>query len=187
MELETENSELYLKGLPVDGGFEVPAFYFEELENELLAFAETEEYVIDGVNSGSFEVPEGYFDQLNKRIIAGIVEEKVVKSEVEVMEGKIVSLFGRPLVMRVIGIAASAILVSGLYFFQPQNSGNGIATQLEVGVNEVVEHLEATELDEELLCDAGWCNELDGLLPEKEQNGYESYLELEEYLIIDEL
>lgn len=187
MELEIENSELYLKGLPVDGGFEVPASYFEDLENELLAFAETEEYVINGVSSGSFEVPEGYFDQLNERIISEIVGEKVVIGEVEVKEGKIISLFGRPIVMRIIGIAASAILVSGLYFFQPKNTQNGMASQVEVGVNEVADHIEASELDEDLLCDAGWCHELDGLLPEKDQKGDDSYLELEEDLIIDEL
>jgi hypothetical protein len=187
MELEIENSEMYLKGLPVEGGFAVPTSYFEELENELLAFAETDEYVMDGVSSGSFEVPEGYFDQLNERIIAEIVEEKVVKSEVEEMEGKIISLFGRPVFMRVIGIAASLILVSGLYFFQPKSTQNGIASQVELGVNEVADHIEASELDEDLLCDAGWCNELDGLMPEKDQKGDDSYLELEEDLIIDEL
>lgn len=187
MKLEAEHSEAYIRSLPVAGGFSVPESYFEELEQNLLKGYEEEVEEKLFIEDTGFEVPQGYFDQLNERII-GNVKGREEERESEGVGAKIIPLFRRPILMWATGLAASAILVSGLYFFQPTNKQtDAMAVKESLGINDVADHLDASELDEDLLCDAGWCNEIEALNTPKDFGTEEKYLDLEEELIIDEL
>lgn len=179
---ETKDIESYLRSLPIVGGFKVPAGYFENLE-ERLALNCSEVPDLSLGDEKLYEVPEAYFEQLNDRIM-----QRLVKAE-----AKKIPLHRQPVFMWVSGIAASFLLVAGLYLYQPAAPGTAVNmvqpnTPAALEVSEVAEQFSATELDVDMLCDAGWCNELEELSKtDADKNTDRILLETDEDLIIDEL
>jgi hypothetical protein len=58
--------------------------------------------------------------------------------------------------------------------------------EVNLSTEEIAEQLSLSDVNAELLCDAGWCNELEKLNKE-EDNSIETLIDTDEELIIDEL
>jgi len=78
MDQEINNSESFLKNLPVSGGFEASIGYFERLEVQLAKDLDQTE--IKGVLAKStFEVPADYFESLNQNILQKTIQKLSTK------------------------------------------------------------------------------------------------------------
>ncbi|MBU3663869.1 MAG: hypothetical protein FGM41_11835 [Bacteroidetes bacterium] len=122
-----------------------------------------------------FEVPEQYFELLPNKILQQLPKEnpKVFKLQV------------KQLWINGASIAAMLLVVFGLFLFEPSPQSQ---TKLSgPSEDELLEHLQQIELNTDLLCEAGWCNEVE-LLEKEGLNQTETYLlETENNLIIDAL
>ncbi len=175
MNQEINNSESFLKNLPVSGGFEAPAGYFERLEVQVAKdLDQTETKGVAG--KSTFEVPADYFESLNQNIL-----QKTIGSE-----AKKIPIFRQAKVYWLTGIAASALLVSVL-FFGETNKQVGITLNGEISEDEIAEQLSIGDLNEAFLCDAGWCVELEKLGNKSNELEEDLLMNSEEALIIEEL
>jgi hypothetical protein len=175
MDQEIKNSELFLKNLAVSGGFEAPIGYFELLEMRLAKDLDQTE--IKGVLGKSiFEVPADYFESLNQNIL-----QKTIGSE-----AKKIPVFRQAKLYWLTGIAASALLVS-LLFFVETNKKVPITLNGEISEEEIAEQLNIGDLNEAFLCDAGWCVELEKLDSKLNEVEEDLLMNSEEGLIIEEL
>ena len=173
MDQEISNSERYLRELPIQGGFSVPQNYFSELENKLMP---EEEASLFPPVQGGFVVPENYFVQLNLQL-----EERLSKRL-----ASSISLYGKPVFMWV-GIAASLLFVFGLFLYQPRPEKE-LGSNQKISAEDIAAHLNDVDLSEDLLCDAGWCSEIDKLNIISDSAGMNALnLEIDEDYIIDEL
>lgn len=175
MDQEIKNSELFLKNHTVSGGFEVPIGYFELLEIQLAKdLGQTE---IKGVLGKSiFEVPTDYFESLNQNIL-----QKTVG-----LEAKKIPIFRQAKLYWLSAIAASALLVSVLFFGETNKQGP-ITLNGEISEEEIAEQLNIGDLNEAFLCDAGWCIELEKLGSKLNEVEEDLLMNSEEGLIIEEL
>jgi hypothetical protein len=166
---------MFLKSLPVSGGFEAPSNYFETLEERLhLGLDQTE--LLERIPENSFEVPNEYFDNLNKSILQKIEEAKIKNTLV----------FKLSKLSWISGIAATAILVSFL-FFGRTNIPESVNLTSELSEDDIAEQLNLSDLNEEFLCEAGWCNELEKLDKPANEIEEDILLNSDEALIIEEL
>lgn len=124
---------------------------------------------------GGFNVPEQYFEGLPKKIIQQLPKEKP----------RVFKLHVKQLWANVASIAAILLMVFGLFLFEPKPINQ---TKLNSpSEEELIEHLQQIEINSDLLCEAGWCNELE-LLQKEDLSQTEDYLlEAENELIIDAL
>jgi hypothetical protein len=159
--------------LPSSGGFDAPKGYFEQFE--LKNFDELELSKDFGDSSNFFATPAGYFEQLDAKII-----EKISKKE-----NRFLSINRKEIIYWVSGIAATLAFVS--FFFlggtKPQSLSDN---EVNLSTEEIAEQLSLSDVNAELLCDAGWCNELEKLNKE-EDNSIETLIDTDEELIIEEL
>lgn len=122
-----------------NNGFSTPNGYFIGLNQKIMAN-------IKGEESSGFIVPENYFDQLNQHILA----RNTPKTQ-------IIPLYKKPFAKWVSAIAASLVLVFSFFWFKPNSTGNQISNLTD---EEIIKHLEDVGYQVDMLCDAGWCNEL---------------------------
>ncbi|MDZ4666944.1 MAG: hypothetical protein SGJ00_03570 [bacterium] len=169
MENELEGVEEYLRGLPVLGGFKVPHNYLENLVEGFDIAERDLEFKGDG-----FGVPDGYFVKLEGRVMDSLPKE-----------AKKLSLFsGHRFWLG--GIAASMFLV-GFVFLWKQEKALVQTEKMSLEIGQVAAVLSVGDLNADLLCDAGWCEELE-YLPMVKEGSYEDYLgEGELDLILEEL
>jgi hypothetical protein len=166
MSFENEHikEEDFIRSLKGSGGFETPQDYFE---NNLKKLQEISKEPNLGLNDikGGFETPPLYFENLNAQILSKVNQPK---------KGKKLSLFPN---VNWVNYAA-ACLVFGLIVFgvMQMNSSNQTETAKieDLTEDEIIEHLSNTGFREEMLCDAGWCDEL---------NKLENSSEIENYLL----
>lgn len=178
METEENNSELFIMNLKVIGGFAVPLNYFKILEERLQIISETPNFTIPEINN--FAVPNGYFDTLEANILMLVLPE----------EAQIIPLYKRGFVKNLLAVAATLLLFSMLYLFmnRPASHTGNMAGIHKLSTQEIIEHLSSEGYNLELLCDAGWCNDLNKL-NKKENTDVENYLleHGEEDFLSDEL
>lgn len=176
--VELEND---IKSLKVKGGFCVPESYFESLQSKLENIGEEPLLGIDlegktKVNEIGFSIPQGYFESLESKVIARAFENDHT--------AKVMSIFSYKKYL-IVSIAATFLFSAFLFLWKdekmmpfPENKG--------LEVDQVASHLEIGDLNEDLLCDAGWCDELTTLpviseeLPEGYLNDAETELIMEE-------
>jgi hypothetical protein len=122
-----------------------------------------------------FEVPEQYFELLPNKILQQLPKEnpKVFKLQV------------KQLWVNGASIAAMLLVVFGLFLFEPSPQSQ---TKLSgPSEDELIEQLQQIELNTDLLCETGWCNEIE-LLEKEDLSQTENFLlEIENNLIIDAL
>lgn len=152
MKEDVTHPEAYLKSLQVSGGFRVPEGYLEGLDVWLEGVC-SEITATEFVNAEkTWKVPEEYFTQLEKRILDRVPQSPPRKHQTVYFN----------LWVSISGIAAALILVTGMFFSLP-NQVNPEIVNSRLMVDEVAQHLLNSDIDVDLLCDAGWCNELDQL------------------------
>jgi hypothetical protein len=122
-----------------------------------------------------FEVPEQYFELLPNKILQQLPKEKT----------KVFKLQVKQLWVNGASIAAMLLVVFGLFLFEPSPQSQ---TKLSgPSEDELIEQLQQIELNADLLCEAGWCNEIE-LLEKEDLSQTENFLlETENNLIIDAL
>jgi hypothetical protein len=123
----------------------------------------------------SFEVPGQYFELLPNKILQQLPKENT----------RVFRLQVKQLWINAASIAAILLMIFGLFLFEPKpQSQTKLSSPSE---DELLEHLQQIELNTDLLCEAGWCNEIE-LLEKESLNQTETYLlETENNLIIDAL
>jgi hypothetical protein len=126
-------------------------------------------------DNNGFEVPEQYFERLPHKILQQLPKENK----------KVFTLQLKPLWINVASIAAVLLLIFGLFLFEPNpQSQTQISSPSE---DELIEQLQQIELNTDLLCEAGWCTEIE-LLEKEDLDQTENYLlDTENNLIIDAL
>ncbi|MCE2741858.1 MAG: hypothetical protein LW669_10280 [Sphingobacteriales bacterium] len=108
-----------------------------------------ESYLHSLNREGGMTVGEAYFAELEKQIMQRVlVQEKSVKL---------------PFISHA-WMSAAALILLTLFVFLFRDNFNTIESRNSVDIEFVADQLSNTELSEELLCDAGWCLELDQLL-----------------------
>jgi|LakMenE01Jun11ns_1017448.scaffolds.fasta_scaffold9942182_3 hypothetical protein len=122
-----------------------------------------------------FEVPEQYFELLPNKILQQLPKENT----------KVFKLQVKQLWVNGASIAAMLLVVFGLFLFEPSPQSQ---TKLSgPSEDELIEQLQQIELNADLLCEAGWCNEIE-LLEKEDLSQTENFLlETENNLIIDAL
>jgi hypothetical protein len=176
VELENE-----IKSLKVKGGFCVPESYFEALQSKLDNIGEEPHLGIDlegKIREGKtgFSIPQGYFESLENKVTARVFETK--------RTAKVMSIFSYKKFL-IVGIAAT-FLFSAFLFLWKDEKMISFSENKGLEVDQVASHLEIGDLNEDLLCDAGWCDELTTLpvineeLPEGYLNDAETELIMEE-------
>lgn len=178
MEITDNSSEEFIKNLKVTGGFTVPANYFNELDERLQNIYAEPTFTL--ASNNGFNTPDAYFDTLQASIL-----EKITNKQ-----AKILPLYKTTAFKISIAIAAALLMVALLFLYEPktpvQSAGN-LATPA-LSEQEIIDHLSSVGYNDELLCDAGWCNELNKT-DKKENNEIENYLQqhTEEDLFTNEL
>jgi hypothetical protein len=175
MDHEIKNSEELIRNLSVEGGFKEPVNYFEELEEQILVKISLKELISENENiKTGFEVPEAYFESLSEKI-QGKVEGKGAKK---------IALFGPYWLSKLTGIAAIFIMLVGLVFFRAEPKST---SEIKLTEDDIANELSVGDLNATLLCDAGWCNELEGLGQTNKKNSEIWVEETDLELIIEEL
>ncbi len=175
MTQEENHSELYLKNLKTEGGFRLPDHYFEDLEIKMLAnLAEPE---LNFGQNGGFKTPEEYF--------AGM--EMAVLNKLALKKAKIIPFYQRSFFSLGISIAAGLLLVSMLFLYRMSDSPD-IVKNTAVSNEEIINHLSNEDINAELLCEAGWCTEMEKL-NKKENDELNNYIieNSDESLLMGEL
>ncbi|MDP1727939.1 MAG: hypothetical protein Q8M15_14235 [Bacteroidota bacterium] len=176
MKPDIEHSEQFIKDLKVNGGFIVPDNYFEELELRLQSVSDEPMLELE-TSEGGFVVPEAYFEDLESRILKKVP-----------VQAKVIPMYQRGIFRISIAVAATLLLVSLLYLFETKKQPGPTAKIAEPTENEIIEYLNKEGYRIDLLCDAGWCNELNNT-NKKETEPIEKYLleHADEDLLIEEL
>jgi len=167
MQFENSDIDKNLRQLKVDGGFIVPENYFDGLKSSIKnqinqnenSLPHSTEIIADG-----FITPPDYFNNLKENILVNINTRKAVKPNLRLVYSQIIN------------IAAILFVVSFLYFYKDIHHAEGYANNWkDLSDKELIDHLNTTGYSVEMLCDAGFC---DDLLKVNDNNG-----ELEKYLI----
>lgn len=98
---------------------------------------------------GGMIVEDSYFSELEAMIMQRVVAKDMPKKHQ---------------LIRFIWVPAAAAIFILFFVFLYQNKLDDIQTNPSLDIDLVADHLGNTELSEDLLCDAGWCIELDELL-----------------------
>ena len=168
MNFENEHikEEDFIRGLKSPGGFDIPQDYFENNLKKLQEISKEPKLELNDTKGG-FETPPMYFESLNEKILSKVNQPK---------KGKKLSLFPN---VNWVNYAA-ACLVFGLILFgmMQMNQSNQTETAKieDLTDEEIIKHLSESGFREEMLCDAGWCDELKKL---------ENSSEIENYLLED--
>ena len=138
----------------------------KEIENFLSSLKQEE---------NGFEVPEQYFELLPNKILQQLPQENT----------KVFKLQVKQLWVNGASIAAMLLMVSSLLLFEPSPQSQ---TKLSgPSEDEFIEQLQQIELNTDLLCETGWCNEIE-LLEKEDLSQTENFLlDTENNLIIDAL
>ncbi len=164
MNFEKEHIDNELLGKP-EGGFTVPDNYFENLEKDVLR----------KTTGNGFIVPEGYFESLHQDILNKTGKQpKIIRLKVS---------------RRIItGIAASLILLSGLYLLinktEPVQTPQFSETKLkELSDEDILNYVDVSDIKDAHIVETAFKPE------DKMQKQVEDYLinNTEEQLIIEEL
>ncbi len=156
MEKEIVEAEAFLKGLDLRGGFSVPEGYFGQLQErlEIMGDETLVEGQLDSFNSkgveGGFNIPTDYFEALEGKVMNRVLE---VNKEAKVM----------PLISYKnywIASIAAAFLIAAFIFLWKDQKATLVAESNSLEIEQVADHLEVGDLNEDLLCDAGWCDEI---------------------------
>lgn len=121
--------------------------------------------------TGGFKVPEDYFERLNTKVIENINRKKTNGLKLLWVNS-----------INITAIAASLFIISGLFLFEPNRNNDH-----EPNAEEIISHLQQEEITADLLCDAGWCLELDQKEQKNTELEEEILLNTESDLIISEL
>jgi hypothetical protein len=121
--------------------------------------------------TGGFKVPDNYFENLNDLLFEKVTAKQAKKLTLNWFNA-----------INITAIAASVLLIAGLFLFDPNN----MAKQ-ELNEEEIISHLQQEEITVDLLCDAGWCIELDQTEPKNSDLEEEILIGTESDLIITEL
>jgi len=148
-----------------NNGFNTPDGYFENLNHRILNKALFTE------NNGGLLVSDEYFNNLNKEIVRCTISKKPIKT-----------------IYLNVALSAAAVLIACvmLFIFVPKNSTH-YADLNKLTEEQIIEHLQNDQISVELLCEAGWCNEID--LKKESNSSIENYLlnEINNDEIINEL
>ncbi|MFN4084212.1 MAG: hypothetical protein ACK4K9_11325 [Bacteroidia bacterium] len=119
-----------------NNGFDLPENYFDELKSEVMLKVQKNQF------EGGFTVPDNYIETLRKNVLAN------TKPDIKTIK---ISWF-------YYASAAAALLlaVTFIFLFEPQKQENFGS----ISDKEIINHLEHNGLSIDLLCDAGWCNEI---------------------------
>ena len=98
---------------------------------------------------GGMIVEDSYFSELEAMIMQRVVAKDMPKKHQ---------------LIRFNWVPAAAAIFILFFVFLYQNKLDDIQTNPSLDIDLVADHLGNTELSEDLLCDAGWCIELDELL-----------------------
>ena len=132
-----------------------------------------ESYLHSLNSEGGMTVGEAYFAELEKQIMQRVlVQEKSVKL----------------LFISHAWMSAAALILLTLFVFLFRDNFNTIESRNSVDIEFVADQLSDTELCEELLCDAGWCLELDQLLllPDTSMSS-DAFKQIESELMFEDL
>jgi len=121
--------------------------------------------------TGGFKVPDDYFEKLNIKVIENVNSKKTIGLKLHWVNS-----------INLTAIAASLFIISGLFLFEPNRNKNQ-----EPNAEEIISHLQQEEITVDLLCDAGWCLELDQTEPKNSDIEEEILLNTETELLINEL
>lgn len=112
---------------------------------------------------GGMIVEDSYFSELEASIMQRVVAKDVPKKHQ---------------LIRFIWVPAAAAIFVLFFVFLYQNKLDGVQSNSNLDIDLVADHLGNTELSEDLLCDAGWCLELDELLYRSDSTLLEEDLKL---------
>lgn len=163
---EDINEEDFIRSLKSSGGFETPKDYFDNNLEKLQQIPKEPSFELNKT-IGGFEIPSLYFENLNEQILSKVIQPK---------KGEKLNLFTQVNWMNY----AAACLVFGLIVLgvmkMNPSTQTETATLEDLTEDEIIEHLSSSGYREEMLCDAGWCDELKKL---------ENNSEIENYLLDD--
>lgn len=155
MENSKENSsEDYIRSLNPSGGFFTPPNYLESNVTRMKDLILKEQLNIPETRGG-FEVPENYFENFK-------VDIRPKQSQLTLLHKS-----------KWISIAASLLLIGFTGWIIIKNNPNGKGKEQsdlqKLSTEEIINHLDPQDINAELLCDAGWCNELQELENESKE------------------
>lgn len=177
MDQEIKDSEIYLRNLPVAGGFEVSEGYFEELENSLISEEENIEIAVKEISRLGFEMPANYFENLENKVLAKLEKRQ---------EARVISIAPQSWYIWASSAAAVILITLNFVFFEPKEKQTELTSQ-QISTEDIADHLLESDLNEDLLCDAGWCNELEKLYGSTDKATNELLLDTDEEILINEL
>ncbi len=139
-----------------NAGFSLPDTYFSDSADRLKLIPNDE--MPEHLFEAGFLVPPTYFSNNKKQLI-----ERVNKKNKQIKIFKITA---------VSGIAAVLLAILGLNFWPSKP-----ISKVELDFNqltdaEIIEHLSKEDMNENLLCEAGWCQELNDLNKSNETEKY---------------
>ncbi len=164
MSFENEHikEEDFIRSLKSSGGFDIPQDYFENNLKKLQEISKEPKLELNDLKGG-FEIPPMYFDNLNAQILSKVNQAK---------KGKKLSLFPN---VNWVNYAA-ACLVFGLIVFGVMQMNQSNLTETakieDLTEDEIIDHLSSSGYRLEMLCDAGWCDELKKLDNNSEIENY---------------
>ncbi|OYU97556.1 MAG: hypothetical protein CFE21_04485 [Bacteroidetes bacterium B1(2017)] len=177
MNQEIKDSESYLRNLPVAGGFEVPEGYFEGLEYSLMSEEEDIEIREKEISELGFGMPANYFENLENEVLSKLEKRQ---------EARVIPIAAQSWYIWASSAAAVLLIALNFVFFKPNENHSELTSQ-QISTEDVANHLLESDINEDLLCDAGWCNELEKLSGGTDKATNELLLETDEEILINEL
>ena len=154
-----------------EGGFTTPDAYFDAMKSSILSKIDNDRLTIHKPENG-FVVPEAFFETQKHQILSKAIKPQVKK----------ISLTYGQLMMGAASIAAIITIVG--FLFLKNNSGQSNDLTATISSEEIVNHLEKTDVSEDLICEL-----LNQNKTSKKENEIEKYLNehADEDLLVDDL
>ncbi len=127
---------------------------------------------IKGISSGKgFTVPEAYFEKLERSILEKVEPSPQKQTKVFWLQTS-----------HWVSVAASVILVMGLFWFEPSTK-----QATDINSDEIISHLQEEDIQIDIFCEVGLCADLDQ--PEETNSALEEeiLIDAETELLIKEL
>ncbi len=152
MSFENEHikSEEFIKGLKRSGGFEIPEDYFESNFKVLQQIPLDPALDIEKTAT-SFDTPPHYFENLSSQIFDKVNQPKQAK--------KISLSFSNNWMKIAAAIALFGVIGLGMMKLNTPKQTDTAKLE-DLSEEEIIDHLSSSGYGVDMLCDAGWCDEL---------------------------
>ncbi|MCX6186301.1 MAG: hypothetical protein NTU43_04780 [Bacteroidetes bacterium] len=167
---EEDNIDNYIKNKNNQGGFTTPDDYFVSMSKSILLKIEGKQLGFE-TRQGGFMIPDSFFEN----------QKQIILNQTTHSKAKIIPFYNKR-ALKVASMAAMLMIVGFLFVHSIAPKNTDILAN--ISGDEIINHLEKTDISEELICEVIGQNNFS-----KKDTDLEKYLDehVDEDLLIDDL